>query len=295
MTGHDADMSAFAAAALLGLMWAAEWAAPLVVRGPGRTAHGARNIAVGAAAAAVRVLGLTAALAYVTSAAQRDGAGLLRPLDGTIAAWVMSFLILDLWNYTFHVLCHKTPLLWRFHTVHHTDVAPDSTTALRFHFGEVMAGGIGYLIVLPLAGITMPELLFYEAVLIASSIFHHANLRLPVGVERVLRWVIVTPGMHAVHHSKWVGQTDSNYSPVLAVWDWLFETMREGDPAAMEYGLDGYGEKEHSTVRGLMAMPMGPVKSEPGRRPKGVGSAAASVSAESAGLRGGERGRTLAA
>jgi sterol desaturase/sphingolipid hydroxylase (fatty acid hydroxylase superfamily) len=268
---HSFDSTtAFVAAGVLALIWAAESAAPLLAPTADRARHGARNMALGAASAGVRALVVTGALLYVTTAAQREGAGLLRPLDGTAAGWVLAFVLLDLWNYCFHVLGHKVPLLWRFHTVHHTDAAPDATTALRFHFGEVLIGGLGYVIVLPLLGVTMPQLLFYETVLIATSLFHHGNVRLPATLERALRLFIVTPGMHMVHHSRWVGQTDSNYSSVLSVWDWLFDTMRDGDPQAMEYGLDGYGEREHSTVLGLMMMPMGEVKSEPGRPPAGV-------------------------
>ena len=102
-----------------------------------------------------------------------------------------------------------------------------------------MLSGCARLAVLPLIGLTMPQLLVYEAILLPVILFHHSNVRMPRRMDAVLRWVVVTPWMHWVHHSRWRPETDSNFASVLSIWDRLFGTFRlRDDPTRIELGLE---------------------------------------------------------
>jgi sterol desaturase/sphingolipid hydroxylase (fatty acid hydroxylase superfamily) len=226
-----------------------------------------RNVALGLINGGVRALFFPAALVMVATTTMRVDAGLLRIVP--IPAWAecaMGIVLLDLAGYAWHVASHQWPLLWRFHAVHHHDDAVDSTTAFRFHVGDVMIGSFVTLAVVGVLGLRVEHVLLYELLLIPLSIFHHGNIRLPEGVDRVLRWLIVTPRMHWVHHSRWVAETNSNYSPLLSLWDKVFGTFRvRGDPDGIRFGLDGYTDADRATLLGCLATPLLPIKSEPGR------------------------------
>lgn len=256
-------------AVALSILWLAEGFGGLWLHGPERVRHGARNVAMGAINAVVRALFLPGLLLGVTVAARQSGFGLLNRTEWP--AWVelaAAVLLLDLWGYVWHVVSHHIPLLWRFHAVHHHDAQMDSTTALRFHFGDIVLASLSLLAVAPLLGVSVPQILVYELILIPSSIFHHANVRLPRNVDRALGWVIVTPSMHIVHHSRWHVETDSNYSAIFSFWDRLFGTLRRSaDPGSIRPGLDGYRVRDHATLRGMLATPLGRIRSQPGRAP----------------------------
>ncbi len=137
---------------------------------------------------------------------------------------LLDLLILDLAIYAWHVANHKLSFLWRFHQVHHLDEFLDATSAVRFHFGEVILSAFaraGFILVM---GVPFSSVLIFELLVLISAIFHHSNLRLPVALERPLSWVIVTPSIHWVHHHATREHTDSNYSTILSLWDRLFRT-----------------------------------------------------------------------
>ncbi len=260
-----------AAALALGALWLAEGLAPLWAAGRARVRHAVRNATMGIINAGVRALFLPGLLLGVTGAARDVSFGLLNLIEWVW--WVellAAMLLLDFWGYLQHVVAHHVPLLWRFHAVHHHDAQMDSTTAFRFHAGEIVVWSLALLAAVPVLGLSMFHVLAYEVVLILLSLFHHANLRLPRWLDRGLRWIIVTPSMHIVHHSRWHVETDSNFGPVLSVWDRLCGTLRiSRNPGAIRPGLDGYRAKDHSTLRGMLATPLAPIRSEPGRPPEG--------------------------
>ena len=135
---------------------------------------------------------------------------------------LLDLLILDFCIYWWHRFMHIMPFFWRFHEIHHLDVTLDVTTALRFHFGEVLlsAGiraGIVILLDLPIFSIVV-----FETLVLFSSIFQHSNLKIPLSIDRLLSFVIVTPGWHWMHHHAVRIDTDSNYSNTLTIWDRLF-------------------------------------------------------------------------
>ena len=159
---------------------------------------------------------------------------------------VLSLLILDLAIWAQHWITHKVPLLWRFHRVHHADRDFDVTTAVRFHPVEIVASMGVKIGVIYLLGPQAVAVVLFEVLLNASALFNHANLRLPLWLDRVLRLVVVTPDMHRVHHSVIRAEHDSNFGFTLSVWDRIFGTYRaqpEAGHDGMVVGLEWQDEK----------------------------------------------------
>lgn len=140
--------------------------------------------------------------------------------------YFLTFLLLDYGNYLWHLLNHKIPILWRFHLVHHCDKELDLTTALRFHFGEILGSVLFRGAFVGLLGASPVMILWYEIIFEAEVLFHHSNIRMPLKVERILNFLVVTPRMHAIHHSRNPEETQSNFSSVLSIWDRLHHTDR---------------------------------------------------------------------
>lgn len=179
----------------------------------------------------LRVIFPSAAIGMALFAEQR-GWGLLNgaPAAGPMAL-VVSIIALDLVVYLQHVLFHAVPMLWRLHRMHHADLEFDVSTGVRFHPGEILISmGIKCATVLALGAPALAVLIF-EVLLNATSLFNHGNVNLPAPVDRVLRWFVVTPDMHRVHHSILIRETNSNFGFNLPWWDRLFGTYRP-QPAA---------------------------------------------------------------
>jgi sterol desaturase/sphingolipid hydroxylase (fatty acid hydroxylase superfamily) len=136
----------------------------------------------------------------------------------------LDLLLLDLWIYWWHRANHEAPFLWRFHEVHHLDEFLDVTTAVRFHFGEVILSALARAVVIFLLAIPLASIVMFETLLLLATIFHHSNVKLPPAFERALSFLIVTPSIHWVHHHALRRDTDSNYATVLSVWDPLFRS-----------------------------------------------------------------------
>lgn len=157
--------------------------------------------------------------------AEAQGWGLFNALDWP--GWVemvLAILILDFAIWAQHLITHKVPLLWRLHRVHHADRDMDVTTAIRFHPVEIalsMGLKIGLVYILGPAALAV---ILFEIILNGTAMFNHANLRLPLGFDRILRLLLVTPDMHRVHHSVHRHEHDSNYGFSLSLWDRLFGT-----------------------------------------------------------------------
>jgi sterol desaturase/sphingolipid hydroxylase (fatty acid hydroxylase superfamily) len=153
------------------------------------------------------------------------------------AQYVVAFLLMDLTFYWWHVANHRVPFLWRFHNVHHIDPDLDVTTALRFHAGE-MALSIPFRAAqVRVLGVSPRALTLWQALLLASILFHHSNLRLSERADRLLSRLIVTPRLHGIHHARDPRLRESNWSNGLALWDVLHGTRLTGVPQP-EIGLD---------------------------------------------------------
>lgn len=193
----------------------------------------------------------------LTAWAAAPGAGLAWRPAWWSGPWglVADLLLLDLLIYWWHRANHAVPFLWRFHSVHHLDGFLDSTSALRFHFGEVLLSALARAAVIVLLGFPFASVLAFEALVLAATVFHHSNLRLPAGLERALSRLVVTPSIHWVHHHAVRRDTDSNYATVLSLWDRLFgsRSPKLRDPL-MKIGVEGQSEE------GMTALLMRPFR-----------------------------------
>lgn len=229
-----------------------------------RAVHALRNLALGLFNAVVVALAFAALWLAAAEWASDRGVGLLnvaRDRAGlpTWAHVALAVLLLDAWTYAWHRLNHRIPLLWRFHRVHHADAQMDVTTASRFHIGEIVLSSLLRLPLIVALGVYAWELVAYEALMFAVVQLQHANVALPPRLERLLRRVIVTPGLHKVHHSRFQPETDSNYASLLSVWDRMFGSFRvREDLENLRLGLDDFDAPDDATVRGMLAMPLRP-------------------------------------
>jgi sterol desaturase/sphingolipid hydroxylase (fatty acid hydroxylase superfamily) len=160
-----------------------------------------------------------------------------------MAGLVFDLVLLDLWIYWWHRANHVIPLLWRFHAMHHLDRVLDTTSALRFHFGEVLLSAAVRTVVIVLLDLPVVSIVVFETLVLMSTIFHHSNLALPAGLEAALSRIVVTPSIHWVHHHRVRRDTDANYSTVLSLWDRLFASRSPTRrTAGMPIGVEGREE-----------------------------------------------------
>lgn len=160
-------------------------------------------------------------------AAEEHGWGLFNLLEAPAwLAFVASLLALDLAIYLQHVMFHAVPTLWRLHRVHHADLELDVTSGLRFHPVEILLSMGLKLAIVAALGPPAVAVLIFEVLLNGTAMFNHSNVRIPLGLDHALRWIIVTPDMHRVHHSIHPSETNSNFGFNLPWWDRLLGTYR---------------------------------------------------------------------
>lgn len=206
----------------------------------------------------VRLLVPTAAIgsAYLVEANQW---GLINTFElPALLEFCLAMILLDLFIYFQHAMFHVLPTLWRFHRVHHADMDVDVSTGLRFHPIEILISAALKIIFIVMSGAPVLAVICFEVILNLSSMFTHSNINLNTSFERVMRWFIVTPDMHRVHHSVRENETNSNFGFNLSLWDRLFGTYiqepRDGQ-MNMTIGLDQFREPECQTLKGLLLMP----------------------------------------
>ena len=252
----EAAKSGIAAAVLL-VLWMLEALLPEYAARRGRVKHDARNLALALLNVAMVAAVFARPLGAAADWAQRGSIGLVRMADlPPWLRWTAALVLFDLWMYVWHRMNHRIPALWRFHRVHHSDADMDASTALRFHTGEIALSSIARFAAIPAIGISLPQLLVYEAVLLPVILFHHSNVRIPGWLDRPLRVLIVTPWMHRMHHSRLVAETDSNYSSVLSVWDRVFASFTPPrPPAEVDLGLTTYGTGTWEKFGQTLAIP----------------------------------------
>ncbi|MFI4896780.1 MAG: sterol desaturase family protein [Phycisphaerales bacterium JB059] len=258
------------AAAALGACWVFEAVIPAAHPREGVGGIRVRHVLLGLLNA-IPAIGIAAGLACLDGVSAFFGGGALPSLG--LPTWgrvLLAFLILDLGQYTCHVLMHKAPILWRLHAVHHHAERFESTAAFRFHTLEIVAHGLSLAPLVIFLGVRVHDIAIYNAVLLPMSLFHHATVRMRGWLDRGLGWVVITPGLHRVHHSRWQPQTDSNYSAVLSVWDRVFGTLTRAErPEAIPVGLDGFEPEHTETLRGMLGTPFSSARAELGSPPEG--------------------------
>lgn len=224
-----------------------------------KTTRGARNLAVAAAGAVALRLTERPVADALTSLVERRRCGLLKLFK--LPRWLevaLAVVLLDYTLYLWHVLTHRVPLLWRYHVVHHIDLDLDTTTALRFHFAELVVSVPWRAAQIVAIGVSPTALSVWQTLLMLSILFHHSNVRLPVELERRLNLFVVTPRMHGIHHSNVREETDSNWSSGLTLWDWLHDTLRLDVPQdAIDIGVPAYREPREVGLTSMLALPFG--------------------------------------
>ena len=212
----------------------------------------------------LRLLFPVAAVGLAATAAAQ-GWGLLNqfPLNPWLAI-ALAVIALDLAIWAQHVFFHAVPALWRLHRVHHADLDYDLTTGARFHPIEIILSLLIKFAVVLALGPPVVAVIIFEVILNGMALFNHGNVGLPNRLDRWLRWFVVTPDMHRVHHSVAEDETNSNFGFNLSAWDRLFGTYREAPRAGhlgMTIGIDDHRDpREVATLPGMLALPFrGPV------------------------------------
>ena len=171
---------------------------------------------------------------------------------------ILGIVVLDLAVYWQHRIFHVAPLLWRLHRVHHTDTEFDVTTALRFHTIEIFLSYFIKAIVIVALGISFESVIIFEVVLNFCAMFNHGNYELPRPVEKIVRFFIVTPSMHRVHHSVFKEETNSNYGFCLSIWDRVFGSYThkpKEDPRFMSIGIETFRDTHSQGLLQLLSQP----------------------------------------
>ncbi len=206
----------------------------------------------------VRVLFPVAAMGTALYAASK-GWGLLNVLDLPLwANLVISVVLLDFAVYWQHVASHKIPLIWVFHKMHHADRDIDVSTGARFHPVEIAASMLYKMLVILLVGPAVVAVFVFELILSASAMFNHANVKLPLWLDKTVRVLFVTPDMHRVHHSVIRKETDSNYGFFLSLWDRLFGSyidQPKGGHDGVTIGLTPHQNNQPSNIFWCLWLP----------------------------------------
>lgn len=191
--------------------------------------------------------------------AQSNGIGLLSHFSiPTLYSLIAGVLILDFMIYVQHIILHKVPILWRLHRLHHADLDYDVTTGVRFHPLEILLSLLYKMVLVLILGIDPIAVIVFEVILNGMAMFNHANFNLPLGVDKILRLIFVTPDVHRVHHSSIVKETDSNFGFNISLWDRIFRTYvdqpKEGHEN-MEIGLSYFRQPDQLTLGQMLIQP----------------------------------------
>lgn len=191
--------------------------------------------------------------------AQTQSLGLVNfmGLDGLLPL-VIGVLFLDFMIYLQHIIMHTVPVFWRLHRLHHADLDYDVTTGIRFHPFEIIISLLYKMALILVFGIDPLSVIIFEITLNGMAMFNHANVKLPLTLDRVLRWVVITPDVHRVHHSSIEAETNSNYGFNICWWDRLFGTFRAQPQLGhenMEIGLTCFRDHKQLSLTNMLAQP----------------------------------------
>lgn len=268
MIEHEAilRLSAFAGCLLILAMAELRWPRRAVLRA-GRWLN--NFLIVGLNTALLR-LAMPVVLVAWAVALEQKGWGLLNWFDWPpFVEIILAVIILDMAIYWQHRLFHQIPLLWRMHRMHHSDLDFDVTTAVRFHPAEILLSMLIKFALVTLLGAAALAVLLFEIILSSASLFEHSNLCLPANSDRRLRWLIVTPDMHRIHHSVRPQEHNSNYGFSFSLWDRLFRSYTAAPldgQLGMRIGLSRFRQAREQRFDQLLLQPLASNESE--SRPK---------------------------
>lgn len=251
-------LGSFAGVLLLLMLWE--------LRAPRRTLRASKgprwtsnlSLVVVNTIAARLIIPITAVAAAM--AAESNRWGLLHQLDWPDPVEIaLAVIVFDLAIYLQHVMFHAVPMFWRLHMVHHADLDFDVTTGLRFHTFEILLSALIKLSVVVIMGPAAVAVIIFEVLLNATAMFNHSNVKLAPHLDKLLRWIVVTPDMHRVHHSVIHRETNSNFGFNLPWWDYLLGTYRAQPQAGheqMQIGLTTFSdEKQVDRLPGILLLP----------------------------------------
>jgi sterol desaturase/sphingolipid hydroxylase (fatty acid hydroxylase superfamily) len=260
LLAHEPAIRLAAFAAVLAAMVIWEFLAPRRSRPLPRRRRWPANLGIVVLNTVIVRLMFPAAAVGLALSAQSGGWGLLNRYENPAwAAVAAGIVLLDLAIYLQHVMFHAVPALWRLHRMHHADLDIDVTTGARFHPVEIVLSTLIKFAAIAALGVPPAAVLLFEVVLNATSMFNHGNVRIPATLEPVLRWLVVTPDMHRVHHSIERDETNSNFGFNLSLWDRLFGTYKAQPDAGherMSIGIREHrDEREVDRLLGMLALP----------------------------------------
>jgi len=172
------------------------------------------------------------------------------------AKMLLTLAFMDFIFYIWHLLNHVMPLLWRFHSVHHSDPNMDVSTATRFHIGELSFSAVIKIGLVFFLGADIMAVALFEGLLVLAAQFNHSSLRVPLRFERILRILFVPPSMHRIHHSVVIRERDSNYGTIFSVWDRIFGTFLINiDQDRIVIGMASYRNLDSLKLQHLLLMP----------------------------------------
>ncbi len=217
----------------------------------------ARNLAAAAVASLALLVFEKPVTNRLTKFVEKNNVGLLKIVKlPPVLEIVLAVLLLDYTLYLWHVLTHRLPFLWRFHLVHHVDLDLDASTALRFHFGEIIISIAWRAAQILAIGISPGALKTWQMFLFPTILFHHSNINLSAEVDKKLSCVLVTPRLHGIHHSNVRAETDSNWSSGLSFWDRLHGTLKTNVPQSeIVIGVPAYQNPEEVVLTKILKLP----------------------------------------
>jgi sterol desaturase/sphingolipid hydroxylase (fatty acid hydroxylase superfamily) len=165
---------------------------------------------------------------------------------------LIGVLALDFSSWWVHWVMHRQPLLWRFHLIHHSDSKVDVTTGLRHHPGDSLLRGVFFILFIFISGAPMYAVMIYQTLVVAFTAFTHANISLPVAIDKWLSYLLISPNMHKVHHHRLQPYTDSNYGAIFSIWDRLLGTFSHLPMQDIRYGIDRYYPAEKDEDLGTL-------------------------------------------
>ena len=216
-----------------------------------------RNLTIGASAGVVMQFCELPVAFTLAQHAELHGWGVVQTLPlPPLARTAISVALLDYTLYWWHYFTHRVPFLWRFHRVHHVDREMDATTAIRFHFGEIAISVLFRAGQVALIGPTPFAVAAWQVFLFLCILFHHANVCLPLAVERRVARFVMTPRLHGIHHSIQPNEVNSNWSSGFTVWDWLHGTLRTAVPQdSIVIGVSGFRDAQSQRLDNSLLLP----------------------------------------
>ena len=240
----------------LSLATLAEFIIPLRNKSYNRLLHFRTNGSLLLSTMIINVI-FTAIIVLVAAYTNKNGFGLLAVINLPLwAECLLAIAIMDFWaQYTVHYVLHKTPVLWRFHKVHHSDTMVDATTGTRHHPVDYFIREIFSLVAVFLLGMPPEYYAMYRFITAFCTYFTHANIKLPDTVDKALSYVIVTPNAHKFHHHHEMPWTDTNFGNIFSFWDRLFGTFVYQSTESIHYGVDTMDDSKADSLSHQLAVP----------------------------------------